>query len=31
MDLIEVERKCELTDSETLRHRLAELGYREIS
>lgn len=31
MDLIEVERKRELADSETLRRRLAELGYREIS
>ncbi|MBF6158978.1 class IV adenylate cyclase [Nocardia cyriacigeorgica] len=31
MDLIEVERKRELSDSETLRRRLAELGYREIS
>ncbi|MFQ6227740.1 class IV adenylate cyclase [Nocardia sp. NPDC002869] len=31
MDLIEVERKRELADSEALRRRLAELGYREIS
>ena len=31
MNLIEVERKRELADSETLRHRLAELGYREVS
>ncbi|TLF55005.1 class IV adenylate cyclase [Nocardia cyriacigeorgica] len=31
MDLIEVERKRELADSEALRCRLAELGYREIS
>lgn len=31
MDLIEVERKRELADSEALRQRLAELGYREIS
>ncbi|OQS13443.1 adenylate cyclase [Nocardia donostiensis] len=31
MDLIEVERKRELADSEALQRRLAELGYREIS
>lgn len=31
MDLIEVERKRELADSEPLRQRLTELGYREIS
>ncbi|MBF6081323.1 class IV adenylate cyclase [Nocardia cyriacigeorgica] len=31
MDLIEVERKRKLADSEALRQRLAELGYREIS
>jgi adenylate cyclase class 2 len=31
MDLIEVERKRELADSEALRRRLAELGYREVS
>ena len=31
MDLIEVERKRELADSDTLRRRLAELGYHEIS
>lgn len=31
MDLIEVERKRELADSEALRRRLAELGYRKIS
>ncbi|GGL06209.1 class IV adenylate cyclase [Nocardia jinanensis] len=31
MELIEVERKRELADSEALRCRLAELGYRETS
>ena len=31
MNLIEVERKRELSDSEPLRHRLTELGYHKIS